>query len=526
MHSKFRIVLVCAVVALTCAALVHAERSFRVPDRQSSRASGSPEATTRAAGTVEVTIRDAQGNPVMGRELVVIDEAGLSTKYVARPDGVFEVTAQVGDKLEMFTGGLTTADRDAKFNQVVPASAAIDLFVALRAPSNDLCDGAVSVGVPSITAGTTVDATTDDDQEFCGTGITSPGVWYTMIGTGNTMTATTCDAPGMGGSATYDTKISVYCADCDEALCVGGNDDSCSGGTSGLRSTVTWCSQAGATYHILVHGFGGQTGDFDLSVFESGGSCQPDVDCLPPVPEGACCTCLNAPFNCSTQTVDQCLAMGGVPRGTDTICFPSLGEPIAYVTFPDLFIPSNATITDTITVTDSFTVGDVNVDLGISHTWVGDLDVIIEHNGVSLSIWDRRCGSSDDIMATADDEGTEDLCAVIGAGPIDGVFYSPEVAALGPLSVFDGMDSAGDWTITITDNAFGDQGNLNQWSLHIDGVGTPVCEQNVSVCHSPDGNDPHTIVVGESSVAHHLSHGDTVGPCEGSGESTGSFGRN
>jgi subtilisin-like proprotein convertase family protein len=455
----------------------------------------------------------------------VIDQTGLSIKYVARPDGVFEVTAQVGDKLEMSMGGLTTAHRESKFSQVVPPSAAIDLFMTGRAPSNDFCDDAIPVDVPSITAGTTDEATIDDEQPFCGTGITSPGVWYTVIGTGNEMTATTCDAPGMGGSATFDTKISVYCADCDDGLCVGGNDDSCSGGTSGLRSTVTWCSQAGVTYRILVHAFGGQSGDFDLSVFESGGSCQADVDCLPPVPVGACCTCLNPPYNCSIDTVDQCLALGGVPRGAGTICNPGLGEPVVYETFPDEFIPSNATISDTITVTDSFSIGDVNVDLGITHTWIGDLDVIIEHNGVSLSIWDRRCSDSDNIMATADDEGTETLCSVVGAGPINDVFYSPEVAGLGLLSVFDGMDSAGDWTLTITDNVGGDDGTLNQWSLHIDGVGTPACEQNVTVCHVPDDGDPHTIVVGESSVPSHLNHGDTLGPCEGAGESTGSFGR-
>jgi subtilisin-like proprotein convertase family protein len=216
---------------------------------------------------------------------------------------------------------------------------------------------------------------------------------------------------------------------------------------------------------------------------------------------------------------DDCLALGGIPRALGSVCYPSLGEPMSYVVFPDLAIPDVTTVSDTITVPDSFTIGDVNVDLGITHTWIGDLDVIIEHNGVSLSIWDRRCSSFDDIQATADDEGTETLCSVVSAGPIDSTFYSPEVAGLGPLSVFDGMDAAGDWTLTITDNAFGDPGTLDQWSLHIDGVGTPVCEQNVTLCHNN-----HEIVVGESSVPFHIAHGDTVGNC-GAEESGVSFGR-
>jgi len=40
-----------------------------------------------------------------------------------------------------------------------------------------------------------------------------------VIGTGNTMTASTCD------QADYDTKISVFCGDCVDKICVAGNDD-------------------------------------------------------------------------------------------------------------------------------------------------------------------------------------------------------------------------------------------------------------------------------------------------------------
>ena len=136
-------------------------------------------------------------------------------------------------------------------------------------------------------------------------------------------------------------------------------------------------------------------------------------------------------------------------------------------------------------------------------------------------------GSSTDIQATANDEGTVTLCSAINAGPIDAVHYPTDVAGLGPLSVFDGMDAAGDWTITVTDSFFGDDGTLDQWSLHIV-EGNPICEMNVNVCHEPDSNDPHTIVVGQSSVEHHLNHGDTVGPCEGASSSGngGSFGKN
>jgi subtilisin-like proprotein convertase family protein len=497
MPKNFRILALCFVLA--CAAIAMADN-----------------------GTVEVRVYNTQGQLVTNATLTTLSESGGMVKYTPRPDGVFEINAVVGEKVE-FTVSTDTLTRNViRYNEIVPASEQITLInAATDAPSNDLCDDGIPVGVPSLTAGTTVGATTDTEFGTCGTGITSPGVWYVVTGTGKELTATTCPDVFPGAGATYDTKISVYCGDCDDATCVGGNDDvSCS---QIFRSAVTWCSQLNATYLVLVHGFGGATGDFDLGVFESGPICDPEVQCLP---LGACCSCLDPPFNCTVVDQGTCLAIGGVPRGAGTNCFPELGEPVEYVAFPGL--PLSSTLppaVDTISVAESFTVGDVNVDLGISHTWIGDLDVEVSHGATTLRIWDQRCGSWDDIQATADDAGLESLCSVISAGPIDSVFFSPEVAGLGPLSVFNGMDSAGDWTITVFDRVGGDDGTLDQWSVHIDGVGVPPCELNVTVCHYPNSGDPHTIVVGESSVISHINHGDTVGPCAGDGGSgDGSFG--
>ncbi len=130
---------------------------------------------------------------------------------------------------------------------------------ALAQPGNDLCEDAIRVALPSITAGTTIGATTDD-APFCGSAITSPGVWYSVIGTGHTLSADTCN-----GNTTYDSILTVYCGSCPELVCVGANDDFCES-----QSKISWCSEAGRTYFILVHGFEGDTGDFELSVSDDG----------------------------------------------------------------------------------------------------------------------------------------------------------------------------------------------------------------------------------------------------------------
>ena len=146
--------------------------------------------------------------------------------------------------------------------------------IAKAQPANDLCTDAIGpLAVPSTTAGTTVGATIDAVAPFCGTGVTSPGVWYTVMGTGNTMIVSTCN------DATYDNKISVYCAACASLICVGGNDDALG---CGLTSELSFCSIAGAEYKVLVHGFGGASGTFNLTITDDGNPCVGAVGCPGP----------------------------------------------------------------------------------------------------------------------------------------------------------------------------------------------------------------------------------------------------
>jgi hypothetical protein len=68
------------------------------------------------------------------------------------------------------------------------------------------------------------------------------------------------------GGATYDTRLSIFEGECPDGnmeslICVDGNDDFC-----GIESLVTWLSEDGKLYYILVHGYLQATGDFALSV--------------------------------------------------------------------------------------------------------------------------------------------------------------------------------------------------------------------------------------------------------------------
>jgi hypothetical protein len=124
----------------------------------------------------------------------------------------------------------------------------------------DLCEDATAIMAPAAVFGDTTNATFDD-VGFCGTSNTAPGVWYAVEGTGGMMVATTCTA-----FFDYDTKISVFEGSCNDLICVGGNDDNCTDGASGLLSTVEWSSTEGTTYLVLVHGFSSGVGEFLLLV--------------------------------------------------------------------------------------------------------------------------------------------------------------------------------------------------------------------------------------------------------------------
>ena len=177
-------------------------------------------------------------------------------------------------------------------------------------PANDLCVGAFALPVPAFTFGSTGFASTDT-APFCDTSVTSPGVWYSVVGTGNTMTTSLCNA-----FATYDTKLSVYCGDCADPTsltCVVGNDDFC-----GSQSAVSWCSQVGATYHVLVHGFGGESGLFGLAVTDDGVACSGAVDCMP---VGACCIDVGGgQIDCQVVTEAECASRAGLFQGGGSVC--------------------------------------------------------------------------------------------------------------------------------------------------------------------------------------------------------------
>jgi Secretion system C-terminal sorting domain len=119
---------------------------------------------------------------------------------------------------------------------------------------NDVCTGAININCGQTITGSTACGATIDAVGTCVTALgTAPGLWYQFVGDGSPDTLSLC-------GSSYDTKIGVFRGTCAALVCVTGNDDFC-----GLQSRVTFNTNAGFTYYILVTGFGTATGNFTLT---------------------------------------------------------------------------------------------------------------------------------------------------------------------------------------------------------------------------------------------------------------------
>ena len=146
---------------------------------------------------------------------------------------------------------------------------------------------------------------------------------------------------------------------------------------------------------------------------------------------------------------------------------------------PPLAIPdrNNTGVSDTITIPDIGVVGDVDIDLRIDHTFVGDLVVRLSHDGVNdrRIIQRTRSGpsggngtcSGDDVDAVLDDEGARSVDFECNAVP-PAILSPPNlIPDSDDLSDFDGTASAGSWTINVRDRRNNNIGTLNEWCVII-----------------------------------------------------------
>lgn len=189
-----------------------------------------------------------------------------------------------------------------------------------------------------------------------------------------------------------------------------------------------------------------------------GRCCDPSGSCTVTGPAG----CVAPSTFSSLGTTCQNFSIFGSPN-PPTVNIPTTG------TGPAAALPS------VISVAENITIQDLDVLIKIEHTYRGDLVICLTGPGggptVQLSTGagcnaGGDCAGEPNLNAIFDDEGVVINCA----SPNLSNLANPPVRIIpgSTLTAFDGLPSAGDWTLNIFDQFGGDQGVLLDWELHMD----------------------------------------------------------
>lgn len=130
------------------------------------------------------------------------------------------------------------------------------------------------------------------------------------------------------------------------------------------------------------------------------------------------------------------------------------------------------TVTSTITIPagNGVTINDINIiGLAGSHTYVGDLTFSLRGpNNTTVTLINQECtGGYADFNLNLDDAAA----SVVSCPMTGGIIARPA----GSLAAFNGINSAGTWTLTVRDNAADDGGELTGWGLNINGASATGC---------------------------------------------------
>lgn len=158
-------------------------------------------------------------------------------------------------------------------------------------------------------------------------------------------------------------------------------------------------------------------------------------------------------------------------------------------------IPQSVDATFTVPSGGAITDVDLRID-ELRHTFLGDLEIRLIHDGVTVLITDNFANvnfDGDDIVGAIFDDAAAALPVNTGPGPVTGV-----ARPAGLLSAFNTRPAAGVWTLRITDTDPGDSGELRRWGLTSPQVLCPRAEIPAAATGDASGVDVASGTLGGS----------------------------
>ncbi len=147
--------------------------------------------------------------------------------------------------------------------------------------------------------------------------------------------------------------------------------------------------------------------------------------------------------NWATQVADITLNDNENLTGVDFVLNPV--SEMTVTSTPGLAIGDNTTVNDAMDLAVAGTISEIRVFVDITHTYQGDLIVTLSSPLRGDVILHNRTGGSED--------------NIYG-------WYPTDLTPAGDLGSLTGEEMFGEWTLTVSDLAGGDQGVFNEWSLH------------------------------------------------------------
>ena len=143
----------------------------------------------------------------------------------------------------------------------------------------------------------------------------------------------------------------------------------------------------------------------------------------------------------------------------------------------------NSEATVPLTITGGYTIGDLNVNVGITHTWIGDIKVTLEGPASIgtpiITLLDIPCGDFQNINCVMDDNGGSLPCS--GNPAIFGT-----IAPVDALSSLNTLPADGEWILRVFDFNNEDGGTIDSFSINfcrvqavLDVVSNPILNSSV-----------------------------------------------